>query len=77
MLNPETRILITGCGGMLGDAVYHTFNPITTVRATDIDLSEPWLSPLDVRDRTAMEKAIKDFKPHYLFHLAALTDVEY
>lgn len=77
MITPDTRILITGCGGMLGDAVYKTFNPICTVRATDIDLNESWLTSLDVRDQGAMEKAIKDFHPNYVFHLAALTDVEY
>lgn len=77
MITPDTRILITGCGGMLGDAVYKTFNPICTVRATDIDLNESWLTSLDVRDRDAMEKAIKEFRPEYVFHLAAFTDVEY
>ncbi len=77
VISPETRILVLGCGGMLGDAVYHTFKEVCQVRATDIDLNAPWLSKVDVRDRAEVEKAIKEFDPHYVFHLAALVDLEY
>src|SRR5205814_9585394 len=50
-MNSEARVLITGCGGMLGDAVYSTFaDSYQHVHATDIVLNEPWLSHLDVRE---------------------------
>ncbi len=73
----KERILITGCGGMLGNAIHETFSKEFEVKATDIDLNESWLSFLDVRDYNSIKKIIEDFKPNYIFHLAALTDLEY
>lgn len=77
MVTQDSRILITGCGGMLGEAVYTAFSKICIVRATDIDINIEWLSYMDVRDYQAIEKEIKEFKPTAIFHLAALTDLEY
>jgi len=37
------KVFITGCGGMLGKAVYEKFAPHCQVLATDIDLNESWL----------------------------------
>jgi len=74
---PLQRILITGCGGMLGESFYRLFSDYYHVRATDIDTNEPWLSFLDVRDSVALEREIRDFRPHFIFNLAALTDLEY
>ncbi len=76
MIRPESKVLITGCGGMLGEAVYATFSPKCTVRATDIDLNESWLTKLDVRDKAAVTALCEEFKPDYIVHLAALTDME-
>lgn len=72
------RILITGCGGMLGKAVYEQFSKeYETVLATDIDLNEEWLKHMDVRDLAECEKIFEEFKPTIVLHLAALTDLEY
>ncbi len=72
------RVLITGAGGMLGEAIYAAASKkYKNVLATDIDLNEPWLSALDVRDINAVEKIFETFKPTIVFHLAALTDLEY
>jgi dTDP-4-dehydrorhamnose reductase len=77
-MNSEARVLITGCGGMLGDAVYHTFaGNYRHVYATDIDLNEPWLSHLDVRELGDCERAFAEVRPTIVLHLAALTDLEY
>lgn len=76
----QERVLITGCGGMLGKAVYQKSVEKygeENVRATDIDLNEPWLSKLDVRDIGEYEKAFQEWKPTIVLHLAALTDLEY
>ena len=71
-------MLITGCGGMLGDAVYTTFaNSYQHVHATDIVLNEPWLSHLDVRELDECERAFAEVGPTIVLHLAALTDLEY
>ena len=77
-MNSKDRVLITGCGGMLGEAVYECFyREYRHVRATDISLTEPWLSRLDVRDIAECERAFGEIKPTIVLHLAALTDVEY
>jgi dTDP-4-dehydrorhamnose reductase len=74
----EERILITGCGGMLGEAVYKVFsNACPNVLATDIDLNEDWLKRLDVRSIKECERVFEEFKPTLVLHLAALTDLEY
>lgn len=72
------RVLITGCGGMLGLAVYEKFiDNFETVVATDIDLNESWLQYLDVRDIDMCAKFFEEIKPDLVIHLAALTDLEY
>jgi len=74
----KERVLITGCGGMLGDAVYKAFSKAGhEILATDIDLNEEWLTYLDVRDIKQCEKVFEEFKPTLILHLAALTDLEY
>jgi dTDP-4-dehydrorhamnose reductase len=77
-MNSEARVLITGCGGMLGDAVFRTFSGgYRRVHATDIDLNEPWLTRLDVRELGECERAFSDLRPTIVLHLAAHTDLEY
>lgn len=76
-LDKDTRVMITGCGGMLGLAVHGKFNEHCTVLASDIDLNEPWLEHCDVRDLSSVLKMAEEFKPDLLINLAALTDLEY
>lgn len=79
-MTTQERVLITGCGGMLGKAVYEKAVEKygkDFVRATDIDLNEEWLSKLDVRNIEEYENAFKEWKPTIVLHLAALTDLEY
>ncbi len=76
-ISQNKKVLITGCGGMLGKAVYEKFAPHCQVLATDIDLNEPWLEYGDVIDlQKISEKAFK-FGPDLIINLAALTDLEY
>jgi dTDP-4-dehydrorhamnose reductase len=76
-LTKSTRVFITGCGGMLGEAVYNVFSRKTSVLATDIDLNEKWLKYADVRDYAATLQLVMKFKPRLIINLAALTDLEY
>lgn len=76
MIKKRDKILMTGCGGMLGEAVYKEFSGNCEVIASDIDLNEKWLSYLDVSDSAAVRKYCADINPDYIIHLAAKTDME-
>lgn len=71
------KIYIAGCGGMLGEAFYKQFGADYDLKCTDIDVNESWLSYCDFRDFKSYKKDVLSFKPDYLFHLGAYTDLEY
>ncbi len=71
------RIYIAGCGGMLGEAFYKQFQKDYILKCTDKDVNAAWLSYLDFRDFEAYRHDIKMFRPDYLFHLGAYTDLEW
>jgi dTDP-4-dehydrorhamnose reductase len=71
------RIYIAGCGGMLGEAFYREFSSGYELRCTDIDLNDDWLGECDFRNLDAYRRDVASFKPDYLFHLGAHTDLEY
>jgi len=71
------KIYIAGCGGMLGEAFYRQFRDHYDLKCTDIDVNENWLSYLDFRDYENYRKDVLLFKPDYLFHLGAYTDLEF
>jgi dTDP-4-dehydrorhamnose reductase len=73
----KKKIYIAGCGGMLGEAFYTQFRKDYILRCTDKDVNESWLSFLDFRDFEAYQKDVTEFKPDYLFHLGAYTDLEF
>jgi len=76
-MSSRQKVYIAGCGGMLGEAVYRRFNKFAEVKATDIDLNEPWLEYADVRDYRQCLESIESFAPDAIINLAALTDLEY
>ena len=71
------KVLITGAGGMLGKAAYEILNEMYNVTATDINLNEGWLKYLDVRVLSDFERYFNEQEFDIIFHLAALTDLEY
>lgn len=71
------KIYIAGCGGMLGEAFYTQFRNEYELCCSDIDVNDPWLVPLDFRDFSRYKAEVLKFKPDYLFHLGAFTDLEY
>jgi dTDP-4-dehydrorhamnose reductase len=73
----KKKIYIAGCGGMLGEAFYEQFKNDYNLKCTDKDVNEDWLSLLDFRDFDAYKKEVNEFKPDYLFHLGAYTDLEF
>jgi dTDP-4-dehydrorhamnose reductase len=73
----KKKIYIAGCGGMLGEAFYTQFKNGYEIKCTDKDVNEDWLSFLDFRDFEAYKREVEEFKPDYLFHLGAYTDLEF
>jgi len=73
----KNKIYIAGCGGMLGEAFYNKFNHDYNLKCTDIDVNEDWLNFLDFRDYESYSKDVNNFKPNWLFHLGAYTDLEF
>jgi len=71
------KIYIAGCGGMLGEAFYQKFKNDYLLKCTDKDVNDTWLSFLDFRDFDAYRKDVAEFRPDYLFHLGAYTDLEF
>lgn len=71
------RVYIAGAGGMLGAAFHEEFSGHIELRCTDIDVNEEWLTYLDFRDFDRYREDVRSFSPDFLFHLGALTDLEY
>src|SRR5829696_5483743 len=76
-MSKKGKIYMAGSGGMLGEAFHFVFKKDYKLRCTDIDVNEDWLDLLDFRDLKAYRKDVLAFKPDYLFHLGAYTDLEY
>jgi dTDP-4-dehydrorhamnose reductase len=71
------KIYMAGCGGMLGEAFQRLFKTDYDLQCTDLDVNDDWLSFLDFRDLQAYRDAVTQFRPDFLFHLGAYTDLEY
>lgn len=71
------KVFMAGAGGMLGEAFYAEFKKDHEVLCTDIDVNDKWLTYGDFRDLGTYRRMVRDFKPNYLFHLGAFTDLEY
>ena len=71
------RIYMAGSGGMLGEAFFKLYGGRNTLRCTDKDVNEDWLTFLDFRDSAAYRREVEQFKPDFLFHLGAHTSLEY
>jgi len=71
------KCYLAGCGGMLGEAFYEALVTQNQVEASDKNPIDPWLRPLDFRNSQTYEAAVQRFQPDFLFHLGALTDLEY
>jgi len=76
-MKTKKKIYIAGSAGMLGEAFYRVFKDEYELKCTDKDVNENWLSFLDFRDFDNYKNELIAFKPDYLFHLGAYTDLEF
>lgn len=76
-MTTKQKIYIAGAGGMLGEAFYRVFKDQYDIKCTDKDVNAEWLSFLDFREFDKYKKDVEEFKPDYLFHLGAYTDLEF
>ena len=47
-----------------------------SIKCTDIDLNSEWLTYTDITSYSDYRDSVLDFKPDFLFHLGAITDLE-
>ena len=73
----KKKIFLAGAGGMLGEAFYHEFLSDYELYCTDKDVNEKWLNFLNFCNKEEYKSQVLKFKPNYLFHLGAFTDLEY
>jgi dTDP-4-dehydrorhamnose reductase len=62
---------------MLGEGFRDVLGDRHEIRCTDKNVTDDWLGFLDFRDFNAYRAEVREFAPHYLFHLGAHTDLEY
>ena len=75
------KILITGGSGFIGTNLIETLKN-THVEILSIDIAEPKLKEhrtvwkqVDIREKDALMTTVKNFRPEYVIHLAARTDL--
>ena len=71
------NIFIAGGAGMLGEAFNKVFINEYNLLITDKDVNETWIKKLDFNFKDEYEKMVLEFKPDYLFHIGAITDLEF
>lgn len=70
------KIYMAGIGGMLGQAFHKAFQG-NELKCTDKDVNEDWISYLDFNEYGKYYLDVRKFNPDWLFHIGALTDLEY
>lgn len=76
------KILITGGSGFIGTNLIETLRSVNSFEIQNLDIAHPKISiqqtlwkSIDIRNRAELQKAIIDFVPDYVIHLAARTDL--
>lgn len=82
LVEPDTRVVITGGSGFIGTNLVELYRAggsevinIDCERPRDPAQREGW-EPIDILDHDKVTRTFRDFDPHYVFHLAARTDLD-
>ena len=77
------KILITGGSGFIGANLIEYLRGFNAFEILSLDIAEPKISTqqslwrdIDIRDKAELGKAVLDFNPDYVIHLAARTDLK-
>ncbi|MEP6757313.1 MAG: NAD(P)-dependent oxidoreductase [Chthonomonadales bacterium] len=77
-----SKVLITGASGFIGTNLTQSYLD-RGFEVLNIDIAEPRIQAhnsfwrkVDVRDEASFTAAAREFKPDFLFHLAARTDID-
>ena len=76
------KILITGGSGFIGTNLIEYLKGLNAFEILSLDIAEPKISSqqslwrdIDIRNKAELGKAVLDFNPDYVIHLAARTDL--
>src|SRR3989338_2663401 len=72
----KKRVLILGASGMLGAALREQFGKKYEVLATSLRPVDTDVQQLDARNVEAVEQVIASFRPQYVVHAVAITNLE-
>jgi dTDP-4-dehydrorhamnose reductase len=72
------KVMMTGVGGMLGEAFYEVLSAKGyELHCSDIITTDEWISYLDFRNFNEYSAVSKSFRPDFLLHIGAHTSLEY
>ena len=75
------RVMITGTNSLLGKSLWELTPQRTSVLLTYLPSHKPAFSlnhyaPLDIRDESSIDRLMRQFRPDWILHLAAISDVD-
>ena len=75
-MNSKMKNIYIGLWRNVSEAFYNMFSKHYTIRCSDKNINEKWLTELDFTDYEKYQDEVINFKTDLLIHLGALTDLE-
>jgi dTDP-4-dehydrorhamnose reductase len=77
MIQKNSKFYLAGSAGMLGTDIYKTFSKKYDCFVGDISVKDSHVNFLDFRDFDLYFESVKSFRPSFLCHIGAHTDLEF